>query len=393
MSTIVTIQSSDLITNSRADINTNFSNLNTDKIETSYLDTDTTLAANSDSKLATQKAVKSYVDSGGNVNASETSKGIVEEATDAEVTAGTATGGTGAKLFVTPAKLATFVQSSSTAPVINVYTSTSSFLGDSTTQFDITNTAGTTYRYTWDGTGTDPGITTSNPATNAGVNLQAQNFSAGNKGSFVVTSSNTNYFEVTNASGVAENNKTIGTGYIAIGTKWTKPAGLKLVIVETVGGGGSGGAGGANTGGSGGGAGGYSKKRVLASALASVEVAVIGAALKLSGFGSHLLASAGGSGNGTNAGGSAGVGSSGDLNLQGQAGSAGLLASGSSGNNGGSSILGGGGLGGTGSGGSGSTGGNYGGGGGGASNNGGSGTNNNVGVGAQGVVIVTEYYA
>jgi len=39
--------------------------------------------------------------------ASETADGTVEEATDAEVTAGTATGATGAKLFVTPAKLAT----------------------------------------------------------------------------------------------------------------------------------------------------------------------------------------------------------------------------------------------------------------------------------------------
>lgn len=40
-------------------------------------------------------------------DASETVAGKVEEATDAEVTAGTATGGTGAKLFVSPAKLAT----------------------------------------------------------------------------------------------------------------------------------------------------------------------------------------------------------------------------------------------------------------------------------------------
>lgn len=107
MASITTIQGSDIIKNSRADINNNFTNLNNDKIETSYLDTDTTLSANSDSKIATQKAVKTYVDTGGNVNASETSKGIVEEATDAEVTAGTATGATGAKLFVTPAKLST----------------------------------------------------------------------------------------------------------------------------------------------------------------------------------------------------------------------------------------------------------------------------------------------
>ena len=107
MSTLTTIQAADLITDSRADINDNFSALNTDKMETSVLDTDTTLAANSDAKIPSQKAVKSYVDAGGNVNASETNKGIVEEATDAEVTAGTATGGTGAKLFVTPTKLAT----------------------------------------------------------------------------------------------------------------------------------------------------------------------------------------------------------------------------------------------------------------------------------------------
>lgn len=62
MSTITTIQSTDVIANSRTDINTNFSNLNTDKIETSYLDTDTALAANSDTKIATQKAVKAYAD-------------------------------------------------------------------------------------------------------------------------------------------------------------------------------------------------------------------------------------------------------------------------------------------------------------------------------------------
>lgn len=65
MSTITTIQSSDLITNSRTVINTNFSNLNTDKFETSNVDIDTTLAANSDSKVASQKAVKAYIDSGG----------------------------------------------------------------------------------------------------------------------------------------------------------------------------------------------------------------------------------------------------------------------------------------------------------------------------------------
>ena len=82
--------------------------MNNEKIETSYLDTDTSLSNNSDSKIPTQKAVKAYVDAGGNVNASEIQRGIVEEATDAEVLAGTAVGATGAKLFVTPAKIKNF---------------------------------------------------------------------------------------------------------------------------------------------------------------------------------------------------------------------------------------------------------------------------------------------
>lgn len=74
-------------------------------METSVLDTDTALTANSDAKVATQKAVKAYVDAGGNVNASTTGKGIVEEATQAEVDAGTATGGTGAQLYVNPSTI------------------------------------------------------------------------------------------------------------------------------------------------------------------------------------------------------------------------------------------------------------------------------------------------
>ena len=43
MSTLVTIASGDLISNSRADINGNFTALNNEKIETSVLDTDTAL--------------------------------------------------------------------------------------------------------------------------------------------------------------------------------------------------------------------------------------------------------------------------------------------------------------------------------------------------------------
>jgi len=109
MSTLVTIQSTDLITNSRANINDNFSALNTDKMETSVLDSDTTLAADSDAKVPTQKAVKAYVDAGGNINASTTAKGIVEEADATETLAGTAVGATGARLFVNPSNLAGYM--------------------------------------------------------------------------------------------------------------------------------------------------------------------------------------------------------------------------------------------------------------------------------------------
>ena len=65
MSTITSLTGSTPVTTAGAAtiINTNFANLNTDKIETSVLDTDNTLTANSDSKIATQKATKTYVDS------------------------------------------------------------------------------------------------------------------------------------------------------------------------------------------------------------------------------------------------------------------------------------------------------------------------------------------
>lgn len=62
MTSITTIDADDLIADSRTVINTNFSNLNSGKIETSALDTDSSLGANSDSKIATQKATKGYVD-------------------------------------------------------------------------------------------------------------------------------------------------------------------------------------------------------------------------------------------------------------------------------------------------------------------------------------------
>lgn len=309
MSTLTTIQSGDLISNSRADINNNFDALNTDKMETSVLDTDTTLAANSDAKIPSQKAVKAYVDAGGNVNASTTAKGIVEIATSAEIDAGTDIGGTGAQLVVTASAL-----KGSLAPIVRTY------------------------------------LNAGSPHT------------------------------------------------------WTKPTGLKYVVVEVqAGGGGSGGVS-DNDDGSGGGAGGYGRKLIGVSSLGSTETVTVGAAGTAGGanpttnggnggsssFGSHVVAN-GGNGS-VKDGGAAGTGGTctgGDINITGQAGGNGGSNSGTSGGPdsgfGGSSILG---LGGQYENNKSPTG--YGGGAGGPK------TNNSTDVagaaGGPGIVIVTEYY-
>ena len=88
--------------------------------------------------------------------------------------------------------------------------------GDSTTQFDITNPTGTTYRYTYDGTGTDPLITALTFPIGDVLEIVVDNFNVANTGTFTITGSGANYFEITNASGVAETNKTLGAGYIKI---------------------------------------------------------------------------------------------------------------------------------------------------------------------------------
>lgn len=87
-------------------------------------------------------------------------------------------------------------------------------VGGGTTQFDITNTSGTTYRYTYDTTGTDPSISSATFPIGSYVLISAQNFNTANNGLFIITGVGSNYFEVTNSSGVVESNKTIGTGYI-----------------------------------------------------------------------------------------------------------------------------------------------------------------------------------
>lgn len=301
MSTLVTIQSTDLITNSRADINGNFAALNSEKLETSVLDVDSTLAANSDAKVATQKAVKAYVDAGGNVNASTTAKGIVELATAAEIDAGTDIGGTGATLVVTASAL-----KGSLAPIVRTY------------------------------------VNAGSPHT------------------------------------------------------WTKPTGLKYIVVEVQGGGQAGDGTTGDSYANGGGAGGYSKKLIATASLGTTETVTVGGAGAVnnyatggdggsSSFGSHCSANGG-------TGGIGGTATGGDINIQGESGSVGTGNAGTAGGfvtgGGGNSKFGSGGKPTSGGGGNAGTG--YGSGGSGGSST--TSADASGGAGTAGFVILTEYY-
>ncbi len=171
---------------------------------------------------------------------------------------------------------------------------------------------------------------------------------------------------------------------------WTKPAGLKYVVVELVGGGGAGRTGGDTDGnqpgGGGGGAGGYSRKLIAAGSLGATETVTIGVENGTTSFGAHLQAT-GGSDADFN-GGAGGVGSGGDVNSSGGAGSPGNEDN--DGGCGGNSYYGGGGLGSSGGSVSGGAGGAYGGGGGGGGA--GSSSQGSGGAGASGFCTLTEYY-
>ena len=115
-------------------------------------------------------------------------------------------------LNVTDAK---YVHATDFLDVYRGTTQITAAIGDSTTQFDITNPSGSTIRYTWDTTGTDPLIST-RIVVGTELAINAQNFAAGNNGTFIIAAVSGNTFDITNANGVAEINKTIGTGSIKI---------------------------------------------------------------------------------------------------------------------------------------------------------------------------------
>lgn len=290
-------------------------------------------------------------------------------------------------------------------PIVRVY-GLGATLGSSSTQFDITNPAGTTFRYTYDGTGTDPVINSTTFPVGATVMIKLNDYNSAaivNSGSFTVTGSGANYFEVTNASGSAQSNITIGSvGFLRVATNeaWSKPAGLKYAVVEVVGGGG--GAGGTTTGSectAGGGGGGYARETIAAASLGATETVTVGGGGRgglhtggtgitggTSSFGSHVSATGGAGGTKDGNGGAGGVGSGGDVNSTGSGGGIGQ-ATGTQPGNGGDSYFGGGAP--AASNATNNNGGNYGGGGGGIV---GSGGDEGGSFGGSGVVVVTEYY-
>lgn len=247
--------------------------------------------------------------------------------------------------FVTNDKLEDRINDILTPQVIVFSTASPSLGGASTTRFDITNPSGNTFRYTWDGTGTNPNITSSNPSVGSLLFIQSPNFNANNNGVFVVTNSGTNFFEVTNASGVAQNDVTLDfDGYIIVSnTNWTKDPGLKYIVVEGVGGGG-----GCDSDDNGAGSGGgYFRKLIPASSLAATEAVIIGeagisATASISqtpgrgtAFGLHCRATGG-----NKQGGRGGIGVGGDINIQGQEGEGGGSGTGANYPIGGASVLG-----------------------------------------------------
>lgn len=227
-------------------------------------------------------ATKKYVDDvaiAGAPDASTTVKGIVEEATQAEVLAKTATGSTGARLFVNPSTLASTLLSDykadtgsanayviTPAPAITAYTAGQVF------SFKATNANTTTSTLNVNGLGVKTikkGAGSTDLASGdiaAGMIVQVE-YDGTN---FVMLNPVANAPTVTLTTDI----QIFSTAATA---NWTKPTGAKWVEVTAIGGGGGGGAGsgGAVTGGGGGGS--YAYKRFSASALGTTESYTVGA--------------------------------------------------------------------------------------------------------------------
>lgn len=306
--------------------------------------------------------------------------------------------------IITPAQAAA-IAGASTVPTKQVFNSSVTSKGATDSQFDITNPAGTTFRYTWDTTGTDPNITAATMPIGMPILIFNNTMNAHNRGAFIVTGSGTNYFEIDNSAGVAENNKTLSGGYLKVANiqTYTRPAGLKYATFEVQGSGG-GGQNGADTSGpsshgdASGAAGGYARKIMTSADIGATKNIYVGIGGvngndPLGGMASavatDIIATGASKYAGTGSAIQGGIGIGGDINVTGGDGYSGGN-SGSCGGTGGASFFGGGGYGAV----NGAHGANdgqaYGAGGGGGESHGGGGSAG--GVGANGIIIVTEYY-
>jgi hypothetical protein len=207
------------------------------------------------------------------------------------------------------------------------------------------------------------------------------------------TPSSTNKF-VTEAYNASASGLPVVRTYLnaASPATWTKPTGVKYVVVEVQAAGGNGAdATTTDNATGGGGGGGYAKKLIAAASLGTTETVTIGAVGASSSFGSHCSATSGTSASADSVtGGAGGSGSSGDINISGSKGGDGFgITVGPSGA-GGHSVLG------TGAvaakeGQNGVAGAGYGSGG--SGGNADSSTDRSGGAGAPAIVIVTEYYS
>jgi hypothetical protein len=78
---------------------------------------------------------------------------------------------------------------------------------NSSTQFDVTNTVGNTYRYTYNGIGSSPlFVTNASIAIGDIVNITPSNFESDNVGVYKITAISDTYFEIMNPFGFAQNN-------------------------------------------------------------------------------------------------------------------------------------------------------------------------------------------
>lgn len=343
--------------------------------------------------------LKDYIDAiaiAGSPDASTTVKGIVQEATQAQRDAGTGVGSTSARLFSNP--------STERGKLINDYAVDAS----GTDSYAITITPAITaytagQRFTFKAGTANTGACTLNVSGLGAKTIKKDVSSDLATGDILANQIVEVEYDGTNMqllsrSALGSVQPTVQT-FTGNGT-YTPAAGIKYAVVEVQAGGGGGNS--SSSYGGGGGGGGYAKKIVSSATIGASQTITVGAGGAPgsdggnSSFGAIVTATGGTHGVDGAIGGDGGSGASGDINIVGSDG-AGFTAQGGSGSTlfggqGGNSFLGGGGRGGNKPAFDASNGNNYGGGGGGGTFSNNTSTGSPGASGADGIVIVTEFY-